>query len=216
MHRVVPPQRIIYQGRNQYLELRAPDVSQVPQIVDAIAETKEQLKTFMPWSHAKQTTEVQLERMSRILGAYWRMEDMCFTGFSESGDFVCGTGLHKRVPLNPLGCEIGYWVRRKYQGQGFATLATKMLIVVGFDIFGSDRIQISHNCENDKSRRVIEKCGFVKEGLVRNNEAARTPEQLAGGLTPSRSGIAYALLPEDLANLAWVSEVRENLKYVYI
>jgi RimJ/RimL family protein N-acetyltransferase len=216
MSRVLLPQKIIYRHGNRYLELRAPDVSQIPDIVQAITETELRLKPFMPWAHTKQTTALQLDRMARIIGNYWRGEDFSFHGYNENGDFVCGTGLHGRVALNPKGFEIGYWVREREQSRGYATLTTKILICVAFELLKSDRVQISHNENNLASKRVIEKCGFIFEGVVRNLEGERTVEQLAGGMTASRNNVSYALLPEDVSSLSWFEDIRSCLQFVYV
>jgi ribosomal-protein-serine acetyltransferase len=210
------PQKIIYRKGNRYLELRAPDVNQIDEILQAVAETETQLKPFTSWAHTKQTTALQLERMAVIIANFWLGKDFCFHGYNENGDFVCGTGLHARVALNPKCFEIGYWVREREQNRGYATLTTQILICVAFELLKSDRVQILHNATNQVSKRIVEKCGFVFEGVVRNFEAERTEEQLAGGLTGSRNSVSYALLPEDISNLSWYEDIKSCLQFVYV
>lgn len=55
--------------------------------------------------------------------------------------------------------EIGYWVARPFWGRGYAPEAVRALLSLYFS-FGAERIWCAHAEGNDKSRRVIEKCGF--------------------------------------------------------
>lgn len=56
--------------------------------------------------------------------------------------------------------EIGYWIARPFWGNGYVPEAVRALLSLYFS-FGAGRIWCAHARENDKSRRVIEKCGFT-------------------------------------------------------
>lgn len=56
--------------------------------------------------------------------------------------------------------EIGYWLGRPYWGQGLIPEAVRALLRVCFSERGEARVWCGHFEGNDKSRRVIEKCGF--------------------------------------------------------
>ena len=60
--------------------------------------------------------------------------------------------------------EVGYWIGKPYWGQGYATEATDRLIEHGFKVGGVRRFTCSHFTENDASKRVITKLGFVPMG----------------------------------------------------
>ena len=55
--------------------------------------------------------------------------------------------------------EIGYWIGKPFWGNGYAPEAVRALLSLYF-AFGAERIWCAHAEGNDKSRRVIEKCGF--------------------------------------------------------
>ncbi len=55
--------------------------------------------------------------------------------------------------------EIGYWIAKPFWGRGYVPEAVRALLSLYF-AFGAGRIWCSHFPGNDKSRRVIEKCGF--------------------------------------------------------
>ena len=55
--------------------------------------------------------------------------------------------------------EIGYWIAKPFWGKGYVPEAVRALMSLYFS-FGAERIWCAHAEGNDKSRRVIEKCGF--------------------------------------------------------
>lgn len=66
---------------------------------------------------------------------------------------------------------VGYWVDRRWAGHGFAPLALAMLCDWAmYDALGPrlHRIEVSLLPSNARSRRVVEKVGFVREGLRRS------------------------------------------------
>ncbi len=58
------------------------------------------------------------------------------------------------------GREIGYVLSKDYWGRGLMTEAVRAAIRWLLDDVGLDFIIIGHYTRNDRSRRVIEKCGF--------------------------------------------------------
>lgn len=63
--------------------------------------------------------------------------------------------------------EIGYWMGKRYWGQGYASEACRRLIQFGFEDLGLNRIQASYFTRNPASRRVMEKAGMRYEGVLR-------------------------------------------------
>ena len=61
--------------------------------------------------------------------------------------------------------EIGYVLSKAYWGYGYMTEAARAVIPWLFAC-GAEVIYCGHFAENDRSRRVIEKCGFVPLGHV--------------------------------------------------
>lgn len=68
--------------------------------------------------------------------------------------------------------EVTYWIDKKYWGQGIATIALKTLLamVTTRPVFGCCAF------DNVGSRRVLEKCGFVKIGTDKGYANARKTE----------------------------------------
>lgn len=63
--------------------------------------------------------------------------------------------------------SIGYWVGVTYQNMGYMTEAVRTLVRYGIKDLGLHRIDAASLPENAASIRVLEVCGFQKEGLAR-------------------------------------------------
>lgn len=72
---------------------------------------------------------------------------------------------HRRHQVNSL--SIGYELHRDFWGKGYMTEALKAMVRCGFDQRELDVLSIGHFTVNDRSARVIQKCGFHCEGVLR-------------------------------------------------
>lgn len=85
----------------------------------------------------------------------------------ESGECI-GQASYFLVDRNNHFGEIEYCIGEAYQGKGYATEAAKAVISYGFEKIGFHKVQICCRPANTSSKRVIEKCGFVHEGTLRD------------------------------------------------
>ena len=58
------------------------------------------------------------------------------------------------------GVELGYWVGEEYQNKGIATKASRIVIQRAFKDLNIKTIYATHNVENIRSKRVLEKLSF--------------------------------------------------------
>ena len=65
--------------------------------------------------------------------------------------------------------ELGYWLSPDRWGRGIMTEAVRALCREGFDACGVGRIYAEPLADNAASRRVLEKCGFALEGVLRKS-----------------------------------------------
>ncbi len=63
---------------------------------------------------------------------------------------------------------LGYWIGADYVRRGYATAAIKAALAHGFETMDLNRIEAACQPENEASRRLLTRCGFVKEGLARD------------------------------------------------
>jgi ribosomal-protein-alanine N-acetyltransferase len=63
--------------------------------------------------------------------------------------------------------EIGYSLSRLYWNQGLMTEAVKAVLELGFRQLKLNRIEAQHDTLNPASGKVMQNCGMVKEGTLR-------------------------------------------------
>jgi len=82
----------------------------------------------------------------------------------------CGViGLGPQHDVYRKTAEVGYWLGEPYWGKGIATKAVQLITAYGFNQLGLARIHAGIFEYNPASMRVLEKNGFVKEGVFRKN-----------------------------------------------
>jgi putative acetyltransferase len=62
---------------------------------------------------------------------------------------------------------LGYVLAQPYWGRGLMTEAAKRVIAFAFEEMNLEVLSVIHYPFNARSKRVIEKCGFVYEGTLR-------------------------------------------------
>ena len=67
--------------------------------------------------------------------------------------------------------SIGYIVDIDHEGQGYVTEAVQVVLELLFSRLNAHRVTINTDDTNFRSQRVAERCGFVKEGHIRENKS---------------------------------------------
>ena len=204
--------KISYANNDFSLLIRPLEEGDADIIQAAVLLSKDNLKPFMDWVHCNINIEQQQERIRASIALFSQGTTYDFAVLDvKSNEFVMSASLRaSRIP-NKKSLEIGYWTSSKYCNQGLATIVTKILIIIAFETFGCDRVEIGCNKANQKSMRVIEKCGFKLESEVRNYFSEPTSEMVQNGLNPSRTGLLFALIKDDIRNLSWYNEIANDL-----
>lgn len=73
--------------------------------------------------------------------------------------------------------EIGYVLSKDYWGRGLMPEAVRAVVAYLFDVVKLDAVVVGHFTHNDRSRRVIEKCGFTYVRTIPYQTAMGTTEQ---------------------------------------
>lgn len=63
--------------------------------------------------------------------------------------------------------ELGYWIRSDLRGRGIVPMAVDIACREAFDTMDIERIEAEVFDWNQASRRVMEKCGFVLEAILK-------------------------------------------------
>ena len=86
----------------------------------------------------------------------------------SNGELVGSIGLTRKANIYRKNVEIGYFIGKKYWGQGIATIAIRMIVDYIFENFDIERIYAEPYAQNMASRRVLEKNGFTCEAVLKN------------------------------------------------
>lgn len=83
------------------------------------------------------------------------------------GHAVGGVGVILREDIQARSAAFGYWLGEPFWGRGIATQVTKAVAPYAMTRFGLVRLESPVFAWNPASMRVLEKCGFVREGVAR-------------------------------------------------
>ena len=150
------------------LLIRPPQTGDGAATYEAKAETWDDLCQWMFWTREGLGTVEDAEEMARKAHSLFILrEEIRLMGVEkDSGRPVVWTGIHD--PGWEAGIlRTGYWVRKSAQGKGYAQEACAAVIRYAFNTLGARRLAISHAEGNEASRKIIEKLGFIKEGVHR-------------------------------------------------
>ena len=74
-----------------------------------------------------------------------------------------------RLKEEKNSAEIGYTLNKAYWGNGYITEAGKIILDLGFETLGLERIFACHDSENPMSGKVMKRLGMTYEGTLRKN-----------------------------------------------
>jgi RimJ/RimL family protein N-acetyltransferase len=173
---------------DQTVCLRRFHVRDVPRLFEAASESLDELCTSMTWCHPGYSLD---DSTSFVLRSYnqWEKGEHFSFAICDAADreFLGSIGL-SHLNTTHRFANLGYWVRTSRAGQGIATAATRMVARWAFTQLRLNRLEIVVAANNEASRRVAEKAGARREGVMRNRL------NLGG---ERLDAVMYALVPQD-------------------
>jgi len=152
------------------VRLRAPMAADYTQWSGLRADSRDFLTPWEPtWSH----DELSRAAFQRRLRRYAQAEragsgHMFFIFDGRTGELAGGCQLSNiRQGIAQSAATLGYWMGKKFAGQGLMTDAVVALTRHAFERMGFHRIEAACLPSNDASRRVLMKAGFTAEGTAR-------------------------------------------------
>ena len=86
----------------------------------------------------------------------------------DGDDAVVGFAAAVSIDREAATAELGYVVVEHARGRGYASHALSLLTDWGFGELGAERLELLIGVDNEASRRVAEKCGYQREGVLRS------------------------------------------------
>lgn len=173
---------------DQVVMLRAWKPEDVPAMVMGFADP-----TVQRFSWTKATPYTEEEAISFFIRqeeARQRGEELCFA-FVEPAtpSAVLGGGSLYDIDVEQGRAAVGYWLSPVSRGHGVATHATRLMARWAFEGLGVARLELTCGPDNVQSQAVAERCGFVREGVLRSHMPFK------GG---RRDTVMFSLLPGEL------------------
>ncbi len=114
------------------------------------------------------TTPEQAEEWLKWMGSFFSAKDGMRWGITlkDSGELIGSAGIHG-WNREARYAEIGYDIAQQFWGNGYATEVVTAVAEFGFKHMLLNRIEADVVAGNDASMRVLEKLGFVHEGILR-------------------------------------------------
>ena len=101
--------------------------------------------------------------------AFATQETQTHFAIEVHGEATGGIGLELGSEINRRSAEIGYWLGEAFWGKGITTAAVRALTSYGFEAFNLTRIFAVPFANSSASIRVLEKCGYIREGVMRRS-----------------------------------------------
>lgn len=135
-------------------------------------------------------SEEEAEIVMRDFVASWVARTAFFFGAfrRDTGEFVAQIYVGPGDWILPQ-FYLGYFVDVDHEGQGYVTEAAQAALHFTFNNLQAHRVTLHCDDTNQRSYRVAERCGFVREGHVRENK--KNPD---GTITGT---LQYGLLRRD-------------------
>jgi len=163
--------------------------SDAPSLFGLIDRSRMRLRTWLPWVDTTSTVE---DSQAFIEGALSQFA--ASAGFQAAvlyrGELAGMVGFHDIHWAN-RAVSIGYWLGDGYEGHGIMTIACKALVEIAFATYALERVEIRAALENQRSRAVACRLGFVEEGVCRRAEWV---------LGRPLDHVIYGMLREDWGN----------------
>lgn len=116
-------------------------------------------------------TEEEAEILMRDFAVAWVARTAFFFGAFQraTGDFVA------QIYIGPVNWalpafQLGYFADVNHEGHGYVTEAAQAALRFCFKDLNATRVSLECNDTNRRSYRVAERCGFMREGHLRENK----------------------------------------------
>ena len=134
----------------------------------AVDRHREDLAQWVGWVDQYKTLAAA-EAYARRMQSKWIARSALILGiWSKDGrEYFGGTGFHGfdwKVP----SLELGYFLHKDARGHGYGADAVRVAVDFGFRHLAAKRIWASCDAKNERSIRLLEKCGFNREGTLIN------------------------------------------------
>ena len=134
----------------------------------AIIASLEYITRYLAWEHKNYALEDARGWIESRSAMWERGEQYSFLVYSvKDGQFLGSMDIDRIENINKIA-NLGYWIGQEVANRSIATTAAEMVVKFAFRELKLNRLEIITDIANIASRRVAEKLGAKKEGILRN------------------------------------------------
>lgn len=153
------------------LLLRAPQMGDANRLNQAVIESFDVLQKYMLWAKEKPTLQeseqvIRRESASWVLNKNQDAELMLLIFDKDENELIGATGFH-HIDWDVPCAETGYWISKKYSGQGYMTEAINAVTRYAFNVLNLKRLVITCDADNERSKRIAQRLGYQFESLMK-------------------------------------------------
>ncbi|TQR19111.1 GNAT family N-acetyltransferase [Psychrobacillus vulpis] len=157
--------------KKQEIFIRLLRVSDAEELLLLEVENRDFFQLYSPLKDDRfYSIEGQVERIENSIS---RSEQDTFYSFgifiTENEQLIGNVTLSEIVRGDLQSCWIGYYLDKRQNGKGYMTEAVKLAVDYGFKELKLHRIEAGVMPHNKASIKVLEKAGFHKEGIAKEN-----------------------------------------------
>jgi ribosomal-protein-serine acetyltransferase len=132
-----------------------------------IDRNRERLRAYFPGTtKAMESLAAAGEYVETRVQQAVTKDGFCFVLAEDEA--IIGLVIIKEINWRVPKCELAYFIDAAYEGKGLITAAVKQTVQYCFEVLHMEKICIMLSPDNDKSRNVALRSGFVKEGHMRH------------------------------------------------
>lgn len=151
---------------SERLELRSIEASDKDFILQGLSDervTKFYAVHYNTLEEVQEQMQFYKDLISNGTGMWW--------AFSRKGEeeLIGACGFNNLEPEHRKA-EVGFWLLPAFWGNGYVPEAASAVIRYGFEKMGLNRIEAVVEGGNEQSEKVLQKLGFVREGMLRERE----------------------------------------------
>jgi ribosomal-protein-alanine N-acetyltransferase len=161
--------RLLTHKRSQRIEtprltLREFELSDAKDVFNNIA-TDSEVTRFLGW-YPHSDISVTQEEIQKWINSYDEKSYNWAIISKESNEVIGNIAVVKLFEKDRV-CEIGFFLSKKCWGKGIMSEALNAVIYYMINEIGVNRVQARHHIENLASGKVLQKCGMIFEGIMR-------------------------------------------------
>jgi ribosomal-protein-serine acetyltransferase len=148
--------------------LKILELDDAADLFNLVENNRSYLRKWVPWVDTNVTTEAS----KAFIQSTQEQHEQNF-GFQSGMWFhnrLVGVIGFQKIDWMNRNVEIGYWIDAGHQGLGIVTKSCQTMVDYAFNEYHLHRVQIRCAIENKKSCAIVERLGFLREGIMRQAE----------------------------------------------